>query len=109
MGHRASLGAAVSTDATRLRGSVGAEALSADQIAVLDARARSVGERIRWEMHFQVAPNPEFIGLTAGANHIFVRAAVTNFSGSARELRVLSVAGEFDVRSLLFGGGSAVA
>jgi hypothetical protein len=23
-------------------------------------------------MHFQVAPNPEFIGLTAGAKHIFV-------------------------------------
>jgi hypothetical protein len=47
-------------------------ALSANDIAVLDARARSVGERIGWEMHFRVAPNPEFIGLTAGANHIFV-------------------------------------
>jgi hypothetical protein len=34
-------------------------ALSAGEIAVLDARASSVGERIGWEMHFQVAPNPE--------------------------------------------------
>jgi hypothetical protein len=47
-------------------------ALSANDIALLDARARAVGERIGWEMHFQVAANPEFVGLTAGAKHIFV-------------------------------------
>jgi hypothetical protein len=46
--------------------------LSRDDIAILDARARAVGERVGWEMHFSFAPNPEFIGLTAGANHIFV-------------------------------------
>ena len=27
---------------------------------------------VGWEMHVQVAPNSEFIGLTAGAKHIFV-------------------------------------
>jgi hypothetical protein len=53
-------------------GTVRYVALSAYDIALLDARARAVGERIRWEMHFRVAPNPEFVGLTAGANHIFV-------------------------------------
>lgn len=47
-------------------------ALSANEIVLLDARARAVGESIGWELHFQVAPNPEFVGLTAGANHIFV-------------------------------------
>jgi hypothetical protein len=47
-------------------------ALSADDIVLLDARARAVGDRIGWELHFQVAPNPEFVGLTAGANHVFV-------------------------------------
>jgi hypothetical protein len=53
-------------------GTVRYVALSADDIALLDARARAVGEQIRWEMHFQLAPNPEFVGLTAGANHIVI-------------------------------------
>jgi hypothetical protein len=38
-------------------------ALSAGEIAARDARASSVGERIGWELHVQVAPKPEFIGL----------------------------------------------
>ena len=53
-------------------GSVAGVALSTDDIALLDARARAVGERIGWEMHFQAALNPDLIGLTAGAHHIFV-------------------------------------
>jgi hypothetical protein len=43
-----------------------------DDIRKLDARARAVGERIGWELHFKVAPNPDFVGLAAGANPVFV-------------------------------------
>lgn len=47
-------------------------ALSVDDIAVLDAHARAVGERIGWEMHFQADVDPAFVGVTAGAHHVFV-------------------------------------
>ena len=47
-------------------------ALSADDVAVLDAHARGVGRRIHWEMHFQVDGDPEFAGVTAGARHVFI-------------------------------------
>jgi hypothetical protein len=47
-------------------------AVTDDEIRKLDARARAVGERIGWELHFMVAPNPDFVGLAAGANQVFV-------------------------------------
>jgi hypothetical protein len=43
-----------------------------DDIRKRDARACEVGERIGWELHFTVAPDPDFAGLTAGANQVFV-------------------------------------
>jgi hypothetical protein len=47
-------------------------ALTDDEIRKLDARAREVGERIGWDLHFMVSPNPDFYGLAAGANRVFV-------------------------------------
>jgi hypothetical protein len=47
-------------------------ALTADGIRKLDARARAVGERVGWELHFTVAQNPDFVGLAAGAKQVFV-------------------------------------
>ncbi|SBS77467.1 conserved hypothetical protein [uncultured Mycobacterium sp.] len=46
--------------------------LSADDIARLDARAREVGRRLHWEMHFQTDDDPAFAGVTAGARHVFI-------------------------------------
>jgi hypothetical protein len=46
--------------------------LTDDEIRKLDARACAVGERIGWELHFRVSPNPDFVGLAAGANQVFV-------------------------------------
>lgn len=47
-------------------------ALTPDEIATLDQRAHKVGEKIGWTLGFVVAPNPEFVGLIAGPDHIFV-------------------------------------
>jgi hypothetical protein len=47
-------------------------ALRADEIASLNARARTVGNRIGWELRFEAEEDPEFAGLTAGARHTFV-------------------------------------
>jgi hypothetical protein len=47
-------------------------ALSDDEVRKQDARARAVGERIDWELHFVVSPNSDFVGLAAGANQVFV-------------------------------------
>jgi hypothetical protein len=47
-------------------------ALTPDDIAVLDARAREVGNQIGWKLGFVVAPNPEYIGLIAGPDQIVV-------------------------------------
>jgi hypothetical protein len=46
--------------------------LSADQIASLNARARTVGNRIGWELRFEADEDPELAGLTAGVRHVFV-------------------------------------
>ncbi len=46
--------------------------LNADQIASLNGRARVVGNRLGWELRFEVAEDPAFAGLTAGVNHVFV-------------------------------------
>lgn len=45
--------------------------LTSDDVSRLDARAREVGRKIGWEMRFVVAPNPEYVGVTAGPN-VFV-------------------------------------
>lgn len=45
---------------------------SAKEFALLDARAEEIGLRIGWETHFRAGPDPEWVGLTAGANHIFI-------------------------------------
>lgn len=47
-------------------------ALSPVDIEALDARAQAVGESIGWELRFVVAPNPEFVGLVADPNRVFV-------------------------------------
>jgi len=47
-------------------------ALRVDEVRRLDERARSVGEKIGWEMRFIVAPNPEYVGLVAGPDRVFV-------------------------------------
>ena len=39
---------------------------------MLDARADDVGLRIGWEMHLRVGGDPESVGLTVGAGHVFV-------------------------------------
>ncbi len=50
----------------------GVVALDPEDVARLDARAREVGTKIGWELSFAVAPHPEYVGLVAGPNHIFV-------------------------------------
>ncbi|MFF8186045.1 hypothetical protein ACF044_02140 [Microbacterium sp. NPDC016588] len=47
-------------------------ALTPDQVAALDVRAREVGEQIGRRLRFMVAPNPEFIGLVAGEEQVVV-------------------------------------
>ncbi|WP_207507795.1 hypothetical protein [Klenkia brasiliensis] len=47
-------------------------ASDSQDIAQLNDRARKVGQQIGWNLAFVVAPNPEFVGVTAGPNHIFV-------------------------------------
>ncbi|RZT07743.1 hypothetical protein EV589_5975 [Mycobacterium sp. BK558] len=39
---------------------------------MLDARADDVGLRIGWEMHVSAGDDPESVGLTAGASHVFI-------------------------------------
>jgi hypothetical protein len=39
--------------------------LSEQDVERLDARAQEVGRAERWDLHFVVAPNPEYVGLTA--------------------------------------------
>jgi hypothetical protein len=46
--------------------------LNRDDVAVLNALARELGEKLGWELHFQAAADPEFAGLTAGAGHTFI-------------------------------------
>lgn len=38
----------------------------------LDARAGEVGEQIGWDLAFCVAPNPEYVGVVAGPDQVFV-------------------------------------
>lgn len=40
-------------------------ALSEDDVAALDQRARDIGAQISRDLRFVVAPNPEFVGLTS--------------------------------------------
>lgn len=47
-------------------------ALDLQDIARLNERAREVGQQIGWDLAFVVAPNPDFVGVTAGPDHIFV-------------------------------------
>jgi hypothetical protein len=47
-------------------------ALEPDDVERLNERAREVGERIGWRLRFVVAPNPEYVGLVAGPDQIFV-------------------------------------
>ena len=46
--------------------------VSASTVAVLNARADDVGSRIHWEMHVRAGGDPESVGLTAGAGHVFI-------------------------------------
>ncbi|MGP4058950.1 hypothetical protein ACTWP6_29770 [Mycobacterium sp. 4D054] len=46
--------------------------VSASSLALLDARADDVGSRIHWEMHVRAGGDPETVGLTAGAGHVFI-------------------------------------
>jgi hypothetical protein len=47
-------------------------ALKPDDVQRLNDRAREVGEKIGWELRFCVAPNPEYVGVVAGPNQVFV-------------------------------------
>jgi hypothetical protein len=47
-------------------------ALAPAEIAVLDDRAQAVGKAIGWDLQLVVAPNPEFVGLTAGPANVVV-------------------------------------
>lgn len=47
-------------------------ALTPDEIAHLDERAREVGEKIGWHLRFVVAGNPDVVGVTAGPQSTFV-------------------------------------
>jgi hypothetical protein len=47
-------------------------ALEPDDVARLNDRAREVGEKIGWDLEFVVAPNPEYVGLIAGPDKVFV-------------------------------------
>lgn len=47
-------------------------ALDSQDIARLNDRAREVGQQIGWDLAFVVAPNPDFVGVTAGPDRIFV-------------------------------------
>jgi hypothetical protein len=46
--------------------------LTEHDIEILDRRASAVGAVIGRDLHFVVAPNPEFVGLIAGPQRIFV-------------------------------------
>ena len=76
--------------------------LSPNDIAILDARARAVGERIAWEMRFSPAPNPEFIGLTAGANHTFVHGPDRLANLAANDIHLTLGALEHGRRRIIF-------
>mgnify|MGYP000902868749 CR=1 FL=1 len=47
-------------------------ALTPEEIAALDERARQVGASVGWDLNFVVAPNPEFVGLIAGPANVFI-------------------------------------
>lgn len=47
-------------------------ALNDQDIRTLDERAKAVGAALGWELHFVVAPNPDFVGLTAGPEGIVI-------------------------------------
>ena len=44
--------------------------LNKHDVGRLDTRAQEVGRGGQWELRFVVAPNPEYVGLTA--NNIFI-------------------------------------
>ncbi|ADU02042.1 hypothetical protein [Mycolicibacterium gilvum] len=46
--------------------------VSVSSLALLDARADDVGSRIHWEMHVRAGGDPESVGPTAGAGHVFI-------------------------------------
>jgi hypothetical protein len=47
--------------------------MTPDQVAELDARAQTVGKQIGWLLRFSVAPNPEYVALTAGPNRVVIK------------------------------------
>jgi len=47
-------------------------ALTPEEIAALDERAQTVGTSVGWDLHFVVAPNPEFVGLIAEPASVFI-------------------------------------
>ena len=47
-------------------------ALNPEEIEILDDRAQKVGKKIGWRLRFVIAPNPEFVGIIAGPDNIFV-------------------------------------
>lgn len=47
-------------------------ALQPEDVVRLNERARDVGLKIGWDLEFAVAPNPEYVGVTAGPDRVFV-------------------------------------
>jgi hypothetical protein len=74
-------------------------------MVVLNARARDVGRRIGWQLHFRAASDREFVGLTAGASHIFVLGPVA--PSDIRRTDVESILDELlrGVRRIIDGDG----
>ncbi|MFY1661186.1 hypothetical protein [Micromonospora sp. WMMD1274] len=47
-------------------------ALEPEDVQRLNDRPREVGRKIGWDLQFCVAPNPEYVGVAAGPNQVFV-------------------------------------
>lgn len=47
-------------------------ALEPADVQRLDQLAQQVGKQIGWALSFCVAPNPEYVGVTAGPDNVFV-------------------------------------
>ena len=57
---------------------------------MLDARADDVGSRIHWEMHVRAGGDPETVGLTAGAGHVFIYGPVRLDDRAVAALRAVA-------------------
>lgn len=82
-------------------------ALSADEVALLDAYARDVGWGIHWEMHFRlVDDDPASAGITAGARHVFITAPARLSDLTREDVESVLVALKTGARRIIDRDGS---